>query len=114
MGRSDGWGCGLHPAKSFEIPGVFDIVLCYAYKDLECIMGVGYVGRGENGGCWIIVLCISMKILMIPFTPPIIPSRAAPGPIIPLGNRIVRNLSNGVFLGKVAKFTCGDLLYHMM
>lgn len=43
----------------------FSILLCYGYKDLECIMGVGNVGRGEKGGCWIIVLRISMKILMI-------------------------------------------------
>lgn len=69
MVRSDGWGYGLHPAKSFEILGVLDFVVCYGYKDLECIMGVGNVGRGKKGGCWIIVFRISMKTLMIHHPP---------------------------------------------
>lgn len=26
----------------------FSILLCYGYKDLECIMGVGNFGRGKK------------------------------------------------------------------
>lgn len=59
--------------------------------------GSGNVGKGKKGDCWIIVR-ISMKIIVIP-----------PGLIISLGNRAVINSSNGGFLRKVAKFTCGCL-----
>lgn len=94
MVRSDGRGYGLHPAKSFEILGVFDFVLCYGYQDLECIIGVVMLGEGKRR--------------LLDHRPHIYENNDT-RLIIYLGNRAVINSSNGGFLRKVAKFTCGCL-----